>query len=482
MLVRAELFDLKAQFKELKKARKRLDEWNSFAQFWDTCWSIFPIVGHFILFMALNSIGLGYFITRIFLYKIGWLHLQPPRGKHPWSKRKKKKRLKEFHVHSTVLNIDKRVQDEAVSFDTDSSTVICDNSANVHICNDKSMFIGEIGKTNKHYVATIGGQKNAATGMGTVRWKWTDDNGKQHTYEIKDVLYFPSSPVNILSVTGFADQLNDDEGTGIDTKRSRSTFYWNGSKYHRTIVHSPSNLPEIRINEGFSLAGLYSRAVSFKVSLNKQHCHCHASTLIPDDEDTSNSVDLSSDIFHVGETLLYTNAGHTTYVKVQRIFIDDDSVLRFECRTTSDDVIIATKESLRAPDSPDIGWIPTSVPEMKQASTELSEEEIAQISNPVKLSPLQEEFLALHERLWHLPFSVMFRLVRLGFLPKKFKKLNNEAPPCVSCLFGQAHRKPWRFKRTKNGTTSTLRGEKISEPGDTVGIDQLISAQPGLVP
>ena len=49
-------------------------------------------------------------------------------------------------------------------------------------------------------------------------------------------------------------------------------------------------------------------------------------------------------------------------------------------------------------------------------------------------------------------------------------------------MFGTAHRKPWRFKRTKDGTDSTLRGEKISEPGDTVGVDQLISAQPGLVP
>ena len=76
----------------------------------------------------------------------------------------------------------------------------------------------------------------------------------------------------------------------------------------------------------------------------------------------------------------------------------------------------------------------------------------------------------------------MFRLVKLGVLPKKFHQLNNKAPTCVSCLFGTAHRKPWRFKKTKYGHTSTLRGDDISGPGDTVGVDQLISAQPGLVP
>jgi len=76
----------------------------------------------------------------------------------------------------------------------------------------------------------------------------------------------------------------------------------------------------------------------------------------------------------------------------------------------------------------------------------------------------------------------MFRPVKLGFLPAKFKKLNNEAPPCVSCLFGQAHRKPWRFKKPKHGLVTALRGDRITKPGETVGVNQLISAQPGLVP
>ena len=67
-------------------------------------------------------------------------------------------------------------------------------------------------------------------------------------------------------------------------------------------------------------------------------------------------------------------------------------------------------------------------------------------------------------------------------MPKKFKNLNNKAPPCVSCLFGTAHRKPWRFRKKKYGHTSTLRGDDISGPGNTVGVDQLISAQPVLVP
>ena len=172
--------------------------------------------------MTLNIVAIVYFVLRIFGYKLGLL-LDTAQSKRPWSKRKRKP---VFHVLNTVLNLDKRLQDRSLSFDTDASTIICDNSANIHICNDKSMFVGAIRRTDKHYVATIGGNKNAATCMGTVRWTWKDDVGTQHTFDIHDVLLFPQSPVNILSVTGLADQFGDDEGTGIDTKRTKSRFYW----------------------------------------------------------------------------------------------------------------------------------------------------------------------------------------------------------------------------------------------------------------
>ena len=111
-------------------------------------------------------------------------------------------------------------------------------------------------------------------------------------------------------------------------------------------------------------------------------------------------------------------------------------MLRFWVRSAANEVINATKESPKAPDSPGIDWIPTSVPKKKGPSSELAEEEIAKImklSKPVNRFPLQEEWVALHERLWHLPFSTMFRLVKMGFLPQKFLKLKGNCPPCVSC-------------------------------------------------
>ena len=76
-------------------------------------------------------------------------------------------------------------------------------------------------------VATIGGKTSIPAGIGTVKWTWKDDTGQNHTHHLTEVLYFPTSPVNILSITALADQLNDDHGTGIDTRRRSSRPYWN---------------------------------------------------------------------------------------------------------------------------------------------------------------------------------------------------------------------------------------------------------------
>ena len=60
---------------------------------------------------------------------------------------------------TTVLNVDERVcPRDLLPFDTDSTTMVYDNSANVHICNKQKKFVGEIRKCTNQGVATIGGK------------------------------------------------------------------------------------------------------------------------------------------------------------------------------------------------------------------------------------------------------------------------------------------------------------------------------------
>ena len=50
---------------------------------------------------------------------------------------------------------------------------------------------------------------------------------------------------------------------------------------------------------------------------------------------------------------------------------------------------------------------------------------------------------------------------------------------CMAFQFGQGHRRPWRLKGKK--IESICRPEQTI-PGDGVSVDQIVSAQPGLIP
>ena len=67
---------------------------------------------------------------------------------------------------TSMLNVDNRAQriksDHTQSFDSNSSSVVCDNSVNVHICNNCTMFVGEITPYDKMKVVTIGGKGHSA--------------------------------------------------------------------------------------------------------------------------------------------------------------------------------------------------------------------------------------------------------------------------------------------------------------------------------
>ena len=83
------------------------------------------------------------------------------------------------------------------------------------------------------------------------------------------------------------------------------------------------------------MASMFSKYFGTKVSTTKRFWHYHASTLLPEDDGLKSQSKLSANIFHVGETLLYSNEGHTTYVKVEEIFLEENAVLRFCVRTKS---------------------------------------------------------------------------------------------------------------------------------------------------
>ena len=109
-----------------------------------------------------------------------------------------------------------------------------------------------------------------------------DLEGRRRNTSQAKTLYFPQSPINIMSVTELAKQLGDEEGTGIDAKMKYSRLYWNKNEYSWKIYHSASNLPELAINEGNKLYSWYTWMFATKVDDSITPTCCFTSSELED--------------------------------------------------------------------------------------------------------------------------------------------------------------------------------------------------------
>ena len=249
--------------------------------------------------------------------------------------------------------------------------------------------------------------------------------------------------MNILSVTEFANSLNDDKGTGIDTNRTKSRFYWDKGQYERTFLHSSSNLPEMPINEGVSSFSWFTRACAKKIDDTIQCTCCCTNKHLdkPGDKDISGATDFLESVIYENKMMIYRNSGQNSLVRIKSRALNEEGVLEYSIEFSDGQIGSTTREHLNRPENPTITDLPRTTVEYRSTAEMLLEEELRKIANPVQLSPLQQEFLAMRRRLYHLPFAVMFRLAHFGILPKNYLLLKDKPPPRVSCMFPRTDKK-----------------------------------------
>jgi len=510
------------------------------------------IITSFWLIVGLSACLLAFLERLLRLYLVHFGYLSVP-SRSSWltrettrPQRSPRRRRQAFVTKFCTILSSQINQKDEMDFLSDGDTIMVDNSANAHICRDKKFFVGEIRSVNSEAgVATIGGTDFKPAGIGTVEWTWTDDNGRRHTMRIENVLYFPQSPVNVLSVTAFASQLGDEEGTWIKTKMKYSQFTWDSERHSRRIEHSENCLPELPINNGYGTFVTFCNSIyeliggkrifaftsamcpidksqsTKPVDFDHEHSLVNAKEVpTPEDEKTrENSLtskqpsgaalkNLTSEQpseaapsmhpghkqwsdqpagpaackrFTPGQKVRYTREGHTDLATVVAVSKDADLPPKITLHLNNGDEIVTSSEFLFYPDEPDIASIPVTGEEYRRDSSQLSKEDAEKIANPESLSKLQQLFLSWHERLQHLPNKWMFRLSAVGVLPKSFLKLKDEdnVPICASCCFGQAHRRPWR---ARGKGAKSIRRDDDDKPGKGTSTDQMVSAQPGLVP
>jgi hypothetical protein len=103
----------------------------------------------------------------------------------------------------------------------------------------------------------FGGTKTSDVKIGTIAWKWCNDNGKLHKFIIPKSFYVPSSNVCLPIPQHWGETQKGNEkskfGTGSETVSNKVTHFWNDRKNQLTIpLGKNDNVVTFTTNPGYS--------------------------------------------------------------------------------------------------------------------------------------------------------------------------------------------------------------------------------------
>eukprot|EP00957_Ditylum_brightwellii_P061460 4665045-Ditylum_brightwellii.AAC.1 len=291
-------------------------------------------------------------------------------------------------------------------------------------------------------VAIIGGTDHHPEAIGSVTVSWKDNDGKRNEYVLKNSLYFPGSLVNIISATSLDDQLNNNEGTYITTKRHYSSFVWDriicNIAYQKFVANKTPTYNQVKkVDFEQELVEEYGAKIHNKKS----------------EEQVDLIVDLQAFEWHNNASNF--NAGD----EAEYIAGEDLDIVKVTQQESNNEYIVQgksglpfniTKKKLKKVRVPDVGKVPSQADKLIQILKGLTKEQCEKIIKLDTLSQLQQEFLTLFD---------------------KAKILL-----CSSCVFGQSHQTPWQNKSKKHAICDV----DDQAPDDGTSTDQMISGQLGL--
>ena len=144
-------------------------------------------------------------------------------------------------------------------------------------------------------------------------------------------------------------------------------------------------------------------------------------------------------LYDVGEDILYKNEDHVENGIIDKITKSHKNSLELDYHIKFKDnrKVVTTKDHIQSIDETDVATVPISTKDYKHHEQCLTQTEIQLLKNPLPLSEMEREWKLIHDKLGHLSFTKMDRLVKNNLLPSKFKKLKNKQIICPSCVFGR---------------------------------------------
>jgi hypothetical protein len=286
--------------------------------------------------------------------------------------------------------------------------------------------------------------------MGTIRWKWEDDQGRLHTFDIPNSFYIPDGKVRLLSPQHWAQSQSIRRNRKLRTSCGEHTngvecvLYWGDGEYKRHI-----NLGKYDNVATFPLAPGYSQFAAF--------C-CEAGM----DDHTREPMAMPSAFISDDESVAHDEVQEQSTLPWSHHWTPPSTPM-----TTDNPATTAIEFNL---DGPSTSTSEGERDDREPAPEVIIDEEDRQSHNDMA------KLLTIHHQYAHAPMTKLQLMAKSGILPRRLAKCR--IPVCSACLYAKATRKPWRSKpRTRNAEDAM----EPSKPGQVVSVDQLVSPTPGLI-
>ena len=282
-------------------------------------------------------------------------------------------------------------------------------------------------------------------GYGTARYSAISDDGHTYVLEIPDTAFIPSLDYRLLApqylkkverLQGVVDA-NGNFTTGFHVDEDFSTLRYNGGNHICTIRHIlAARVPAMPINRGTKSYQAFCSEMNKIFPAPKSECYAMPTQQVDDDESASFSRVVNEDLLAKQHAQIL-------------------------------DAVQQTPDQEEAMEST-----------LGVDFSKFSPEQLNEIFCQKTLSSDQEELLALHEKTNHcVSMQDIQTLAIKGHLPQRLALCPH--PVCSGCLFGKAHKRPWRYK---SGKKKIRKNNKDTKPGDCVSVDTFCSSIDGLIP
>ena len=332
------------------------------------------------------------------------------------------------------------------TFDTDSIPICVDTGASYCSTTTTNDFLP--GTKVSCDIAVTGLATHQATSRGTVRWRFQDDIGQQHSFDIPDVLHLPHLQNRLLSPQHWAQTFGKE--AHCDTRGDRLLLEWGSGQYRRTVYFGRNNIALLHTAPGFCRYAEYKQRHTDPRQTQERTPFCFPAQIHDDTYETEDFPDVTHfELMSQGEA-------------------DQTSTSQYpERRELTDPLRVAPLPPMHSVEEH------TGTPQIVIDFMDEDEATEPKKGPELPVDDPRTELMRWHRRLGHTPFSKLQHMAQSGILPRRLATI--EPPKCAACIYGTQTRRPWRVK----GEQGKIRSATL--PGECVSVDTLESTTLGFI-